>query len=97
MTNLGNNVFACDTLLQAKEVMNPVNVMKGIKPVNSDPGTMQPRSLEEPKTIKIPSEMFLDFSEVDNTNEELFDLLSLTVIVNYLKKVCLKQDLGFSD
>ena len=50
----------------------------------------KPKDEEEGNTLKLPTEMFNDFREIDRDNEELFELLSVTVIINYLLKTCLK-------
>ena len=62
--------------------------MQGITPTDEKAS----KEVPEPYILKLPTEMFTDFKDIDDENEELFEYLCLSVIVNYLQKCCLNQN-----
>jgi len=67
--------------------------MKGITPASAlEIKHNDLKTTNDPNILKLPAEIFEDFKELDIENDELFEYLCLTVIINYLKKCCLNED-----
>ena len=45
---------------------------------------------DEVKIFKVPQEVFQDFEELDEANEEMFEVVSFSLIIQFLEHICLK-------
>lgn len=41
--------------------------------------------------IKVPADIFEDFQEINQDNEDLFEYLAYQIVINYLEKKCLQN------
>lgn len=93
---MGDGIVICDTLEEVKELQKSKNIMKGITPKQKDQIEITQND-GEPNTLKIPASMFSDFAEIGAENEAMFEYLALTVLLNFLRKCCLKHDQGLTE
>ena len=62
------------------------DIMKGFQPVEERrktdlANTKDEKSANEPKIFKIPEDMFLEFSNIDHLNEEMFEYVASQLVV----------------
>ena len=66
--------------------------MKGVKPIAEQKKDLEKKKEGEvdAKIFKIPEEMYEDFRDLNDTNEDMFEFVSYSLICNFLEKICLK-------
>jgi len=68
------------------------NIMKGTKPIAQQKEDYEKKKAEEidVKIFKIPEELFADFKDINDSNEEMFEFVSYQLVCNFLERICLK-------
>ena len=85
--NMKRDVIICKTIEQVQALCEKKNIMKGMKPISE-----QEKLVEKPeddvKIFKLPASLFEDFGEIDDNNEEMFEHLAFSVVIEFLNKTC---------
>ena len=92
---MDRDVVICRDLNDVKSMFENQNIMKGIKPVDMQQKEKEDEEDQDAKNVKIfkiPENMFEEFQEVDQRNEEIFEYLAYNVVIAYLEKTCLHLD-----
>ena len=45
---------------------------------------------DEVKIFRVPAEVYKDFEELDEANEDMFEVVSYSLIIQFLEHICLK-------
>jgi hypothetical protein len=61
--------------------------MKGMKPNSQQPKEEDKEN--DANILKVPNEIFEDFHEINEENEDLFEFLAYSIIINFLEKKCI--------
>ena len=66
--------------------------MKGHKPLAQQKEDLMKKKAEEVdvKIFKIPEEIYEDFQDINDQNEQMFEFVSYQLVSNFLERICLK-------
>jgi hypothetical protein len=87
---MGKDVIICRDISQIQHMFENKNIMKGIKPLKDQ--QKEEKKEQEPRIFKLPAEVFKDFEEIDDENEEMFEYVAFQVVIEYLERCCLCLD-----
>lgn len=91
---MDRDVVICRDLSQIQDMFESSNIMKGYKPIAQQKEDFEKANEDdgENKIFRIPAEVFEDFKEIDHENEELFEYVAFTIVIQFLEKCCLKLE-----
>lgn len=87
---LDNETVICSNIEQVSKLYEGKNVMKGIRPASESEITNQKE--EEILTFRIPKDTLGDFETMDESNQDLFDYMAFSIVMQYIEKKCLNMD-----
>jgi hypothetical protein len=73
------------------------NLLKGFKPLEQQQKELEKDPKNDPFIFKLPAELFVDFEEIDQNNDEMFEYVAYNLVIEYLERVCLKVEAGISE
>lgn len=91
LRQIDSKIMICDNLKDALPLYDQANVMAGVKPA-AEREKVSKDIAKDPNALKLPDDLFEDFVEIDQRNEDLFEFVSLTVVSNYILSCLLRLD-----
>lgn len=89
--NHDRGVVICRDIKEVQAMFESNNIIKGQKVTSQIEKEEEEREKEaEVKIFKVPSEVYQDFEELDEANEDMFEVVSYSLIIQFLEHICLK-------
>ena len=100
--NHDRGVVICRDIKEVQAMFESNNIIKGQKVTSQIEKEKEEEEREkeaEVKIFKVPSEVYQDFEELDEANEDMFEVVSYSLIIQFLEHICLKikQDSKISE
>ena len=86
---VGRDVVICRDLSTVQQMYAKQNIMKGIKVGDQEKQKEETKEVE-PSILRIPEDMMKEFEELDHRNEEMFEFVAFSIVIEFLEKRCLR-------
>ena len=89
---MDREIVICKNLKDVQDMFEGTNILKGFQTNAKQKEIADKKKAEEDavKIFRIPPEMFEDFQEIDDNNEQLFEFVAYQLVCDFLEHVCLR-------